>query len=127
MLFFTNFLSGILAVLCQALNYTKIVFDLYVYIYIRSNCLAYTCQNVYYLINTLTNINDLLISNLYYLVSILTNTDNILKVNLYHLANTITNTNDKANNSTKKRLVITFNLLLTSHHKVKLKNNNFIP
>lgn len=93
----------ILAVLCQAFNYIRTVFNIYIYTYIKFDYLVYTCQNLYILANTLANTNGFLISDFCYLASILININDILKTSLWHLADTLTNINDKINNFTKKR------------------------
>lgn len=105
---------------CRAFNYTKIVPN----VYICQVWLSYvTCQNFYYLANTLANNNSLLVLDLYHLVSILinsndipkiyfchlanvlTNTNNISKMDLCHLANALTNTDDKDNDFIIEKLV----------------------
>ena len=71
----------------------------------------YICQNFHHLANTLANTDSLLILNLNHLVNPLINTDNILKVKLCYLANILINTNDKTNNFTRERLVLSNQLL----------------
>ena len=122
-LFFANLLSGFLAVLCQGLNYLRTIFDVYIYMYVRSDHFAYTCQDFYYLASTLTNTDYLLTLDFYHLANTLTNIDDILKVNPYHLANTLSNTDDKANNLIKKRLLAS-NQLLTPHTRWHLRLTN---
>ena len=69
------------AILCQSLNYSRIVVDVYI---CQTRSFHVTRQNSSYLANTLAYTNDLLVSN------------------FYHLANTITNTNDKADDFTRE-------------------------
>lgn len=85
------------------------------YIYVKFNYLAYTCQDFYHPASILVNTDGLLVSNLCHLASTLTNTDDMLKINLCYLVNTLTNINDKANEFTRKSLVAS-NQLFTPHH-----------
>ena len=85
--------------------------------YIRFNRLAYTCQSLHYLANTLANTDGLLSSDFSYLVSTLIKTNNMLKTNLCHLASTLTNTDDKVDKFIKKRSIIS-NQLLIPHYQL---------
>ena len=114
--FFTNLLSKVLAVLCQALNYTKIISNIDIcqaWLF----CLNY--QDFYQLTSILANTNNILRSDLCYLANILININDILKIDFYHLVGTLANTNNKTDYFMRGRLV-TSNQLLTLQHKLNL-------
>ena len=59
------------------LNHSRSVLDIYIY-QVQLSCV--TCQDFYYLTNTLANTNSLLVSNFGHLASILININDMLKI-----------------------------------------------
>lgn len=118
---FANLVFRAQKVLCQAVNYSGTILDMYIchillshITYLDLSYLANILANndyllisdFYHLAHTLTNTNDIPMIYFYYLATILTNINGISKIDFHHLANILTNTNDKANNFIRIKILL---------------------